>query len=149
MIDDAERVHDIEREQRNMRSLEHVAAGVEDEIRRRTGPRSIVGFLPQTREQLVVELHARDVGDVAGDLAEAFHAPAAALRRLILAACHGEARHPEQEARIDPVIAGLMHSPPERSVRSAQLRDAAAAPSPGGTANSALPRGAHSRRRDL
>ena len=36
MVGDAERVHDVEGQQRDMRRLEHVAAGVEHEIRRVT-----------------------------------------------------------------------------------------------------------------
>jgi hypothetical protein len=34
VIADAERIHDVEGEQRDMRGLEHVAAGVEHEVRR-------------------------------------------------------------------------------------------------------------------
>jgi hypothetical protein len=33
LIGDAERIHDIERQQRDMRRLEHIAAGIEHEIR--------------------------------------------------------------------------------------------------------------------
>ena len=33
LVGDAERVHDVERQERDVRRLEHVAAGIEDEIR--------------------------------------------------------------------------------------------------------------------
>ena len=107
LIGDAERIHDVERKQRNVRSLQHVAAGVEHEIRRRLGLGVAAGLLAQPREQFVVELHLRNVGDVARDLAEAVDALTAPLRRLILVSRHRHPRHAEHEARIDAVVAGL------------------------------------------
>ena len=49
-IGNTERVHDVEREQRDVRGLEHVAAGVEHEIRRRVG--LCAAFLAQSRQEL-------------------------------------------------------------------------------------------------
>jgi len=105
LVGDAERVHDIEGKQRDVRGLEHVAAGVEHEIRRRVG--LFVAFLAQSRQHLVAELHLRDVGDLARDLAESLDAVAALVARLVLAPRHRHPRHAEQETRIDPVVAGL------------------------------------------
>ena len=107
LIGDAERIHDVERKQRNVRGLEHVAAGVEHEIGRRLGLGVAAGLLAQPREQFVVELHLRNVGDVARDLAKAVDALTAPLRRLILVSRHRHPRHAEHEARIDAVVAGL------------------------------------------
>ena len=107
LIGDAERIHDVERKQRNVRSLQHVAAGVEHEVGRRLGLGVAAGLLAQPREQFVVELHLRNVGDVARDLAEAVDALTPPLRRLILVSRHRHPRHAEHEARIDAVVAGL------------------------------------------
>jgi hypothetical protein len=40
-------IHDVEREQGNVRSLEHVAAGVEHDVRRFRGGALCVGVLPE------------------------------------------------------------------------------------------------------
>src|SRR5947209_18807957 len=76
LIGDAERVHDIEGKKRDVRRLEHDATGVEDEIRRRVGLRG--AFLTQSRQELIAELHLRDMDELARDLAEALE-PATAL----------------------------------------------------------------------
>src|SRR5947209_4039243 len=47
------------------------------------------------------------MGDLARDLAEAFHALATLLARLVPAPRHRHPRHAEQKARIDAVVAGL------------------------------------------
>ncbi len=107
LVGDAERVHDVEGEQRDVRRLEDVAAGIEHEIRRNVGLVPVVGFLPKSRQRLVVELDARDVGDVARHLAEALHAEAALLHGRVPVARHGDPRHPQKEPRIDAVVAGL------------------------------------------
>ena len=97
----------FELEQRDVRRLQHVAAGIKDEIRRRLGVGTVVRFLAEPRQQRRVELHARDVGNVARDLAETFNPGPALLRRFILLPRHGDPRHAEKKARIDPVVAGL------------------------------------------
>src|SRR5712692_10089974 len=117
LVGDAERVHDVERGERDVRGLEHVAAGVEHEIRRLpslTLPRlrgaregGAGRRLAEPGQQLVLELHLRDMGDLARDLAVALDALPALLGRLVLVSRHRDPRHPEQEARIDAVIAGL------------------------------------------
>ena len=107
VVGDAERIHDVEREQRNVRGLEHVAAGVEDEVRNRIRRAVAAGLLAQPREHLVAELHLGNVRDLARDLAKSFD-PVAALRgRLVIVPRHHHPRHVEHEARIDAVVAGL------------------------------------------
>ena len=59
LIADAERIHDIERKKRDVRRLEHVAAGVEDEIGAGASGRGARCVLPEPRQQRVVELNAR------------------------------------------------------------------------------------------
>ena len=104
LIGDAERVHDIEGKKRDVRRLEHVATGVEDEIRRRVGLRG--AFLTQSRQDLIAELHLRDMGDLARDLAEALDPVTALFGGLVPASRHRDPRHAEQKTRIDAVIAG-------------------------------------------
>src|SRR5262249_9775510 len=53
------------------------------------------------------ELHLRDMGDLARDLAESLDPVAALVARLILAPRHRHPRHAEQKTRIDAVVAGL------------------------------------------
>src|SRR6185295_20177807 len=65
------------------------------------------GLLAEPGEQFVVELHLRNVGDVARDLAKAVDALTPPLRRLILVPRHRDPRHAEHEAWIDAVVAGL------------------------------------------
>ena len=88
LVADAERIHDVEREQRDVRRLEHVAAGVEDEIRRRVrgGP---LCALPEPRQQLVVELQPRNLLHVASPLCGSLRrrSCAAPRRRLGRAPC--------------------------------------------------------------
>jgi hypothetical protein len=130
-IGGADDIHDIERQQRDVRRLEHVAAGVEHEIRPRFFPGGVlraVGLLPQPRQQLIVELHARDMGHVARDLAETVDPHFALLPRFVCRARHGGPRQRQHKAGIDAVIAGLMHSP-ERRQALAHVR-AASLPSP-------------------
>src|SRR5262249_37397249 len=47
------------------------------------------------------------MGDLARDLAEAFHAVAALPARLVPTARHRHSCHAEQKARIDAIVAGL------------------------------------------
>ena len=105
LIGDADRIHDVERQQRDVRRLEHVAAGVEHEIGFLAG-RGLIGALAQPRQQRVVELHLRNMLHLDRDLAEGFDA-VAALRHGLLGVRHLDARHIEQEARIDAVVASL------------------------------------------
>src|SRR5580700_5322164 len=116
-IADAERVHDVERHERDVRRLEHIAAGVEHEVRWRVGPlpslprkRGRIRWglaLPQALQERVVELQPRDLIDVARDLAKAFDTAAALRDHVVLGSRHGDTRHAEQKARIDAVVAGL------------------------------------------
>ena len=61
LIGDAERIHDVERQQRDVRRLEHVAAGVEHEVGFLAGHAACLGALPQPGQQRVVELHLRQM----------------------------------------------------------------------------------------
>ena len=115
LVGDAERVHDVECQQGNMRRLEHVAARVEDEVGRLRGLAVVVCLLTEPRQHRLVELQARDMGDVTRDLAEALDPLTALLRPLLLLAGHGQARHAQQEARIDAVVAGLDAFPAEQA----------------------------------
>jgi hypothetical protein len=58
-------------------------------------------------EQIIAELHLRDMGDFARDLAESLDPVAALLARLVLASRHRHPCHAEQETRVDAVVAGL------------------------------------------
>ena len=107
LIGDSERIHDVERKERNVRGLEHVAAGVEHEIGRCLGLGVAAWLLAQAREQFVPELHLRNMGHLARDLAEAVDPLTTSLRRFIPMSRHRDPRHAEHEARIDPVVAGL------------------------------------------
>src|SRR6516162_10378648 len=106
----AERIHNVEREQRDMRCLEHVAAGVENEIRRL---RSVVlralgalAPLPQPLQRRVIELDARQLHDFARHFAETVDA-VLALDPWIRLARHFHPGYVQQKARIDSIIAGL------------------------------------------
>ncbi len=106
----AERVHDVEREQRDVRRLQHVAAGVEHEVRplrrrARAEARASVGHLSEPLEQRIVELHLGEIVHVAIDQAERLDAALAQLGRRRLRLGHGGARDREQEARVDAVVA--------------------------------------------
>ena len=137
-IGDAERIHDVEREQRDVRRLEHVAAGVEHEIRRalarRCGARRPGRAAPAASSSSC----RRDSALTSRATLRKSSTP---LRRCVarssLALRHGDARHAQQEARIDAVVAGLdaiarrarRHSPicaPPRCPRRPQDIDDAA-----------------------
>ena len=107
----AERVHDVEREQRDVRRLQHIAAGVEHEVRplrsrARAETWASVGHLSEPLEQRIVELHLGEIAHVAIDQAERLDAALAQLGRGRLRFGHGGARDREQEARVDAVVAG-------------------------------------------
>ena len=107
-ISDAERIHDVEREQRDVRGLEHVAAGVEHEIRR-LGIALVARLraLAEPRQQVVGQLQLRQRGDVAPKIAERVDAAPPPLRQLAGRLRHADARHRQQETRIDAIVARL------------------------------------------
>jgi hypothetical protein len=107
LIGDPNRVHDIEGEQRDVRRLEHVAAGVEHEIRQRVRGGHRDGFLPEPLQEHIVELQAGYVVHVARDLAEILHPVPAPVALRVIVPRHGDARHVQEEARIDAVVARL------------------------------------------
>ena len=110
-IGDAERVHDIERGERDVRRLENVAAGVKNEIRplarfdSRTGFKPLVHFLAEARQFIGRQLHARKHVGAVRHQPEIFHARLAALARLTRVPRHLDARHRQQKARVDAVVA--------------------------------------------
>ena len=79
-----------------MSSASKAICGVlsEDEVGRLRGLAVVVCLLTEPRQHRLVELQARDMGDVTRDLAEALDPMTALLRRLLLPAGHGQARHP-------------------------------------------------------
>ena len=106
LIADAERIHDVEGEQRDMRRLEHVAAGVEHEIRRlaRCGGRG--RFLAEPRQHLIVDLKLRQHRYVASEVAVFLQALAPPCRQIVTGFGSRDARHGEQKAWIDAFVAG-------------------------------------------
>ena len=81
-VGDAERVHDVERQQRDVRRLQDVAAGIEDEVGRLAAlVRERRRPLPEPRQHGFVELQARQHLDVLAQPAEALDAAAPALRQ--------------------------------------------------------------------
>jgi hypothetical protein len=91
-----------------MRRLEHIAAGVEHDVRQLfiVRGRPAARPLAEPLQRVVAELQMRQDADVLAHAAEALHAELAALARLG-ALRHGEPSHREQEARVDAVVAGL------------------------------------------
>ena len=106
-IGDAERVHDVERKQRDVRRLQHIAAGVEHEIRHFAGDGHRGGALAEPLECGMIELQPRQRGDVAAGLAISGHAVAAPRGEIGFLPPHRAARHRQQEARVDAVLASL------------------------------------------
>jgi hypothetical protein len=106
LIGDAERIHDVEGEECDVRRLEHVAAGVKNEIRRLFCATRLLGALPQALQQCVIELDARQMRDLARNFAETIDAIFALYCR-VGPARHLDPRHVQQEARINAVVAGL------------------------------------------
>src|SRR5207302_6266409 len=89
-----------------------VAAGVEDEIRllRVFGVAETwagVGALAEPFQHVAGELHAREHAHVLAELAEVDDTLTPARRRLLALARHGDARHRQQEARVDALVARL------------------------------------------
>src|SRR6266849_9250911 len=111
-IGDAERIHHVERKQRDVRRLEDVATGIKHEIRllRTFGAAETtagIGALAEPLQHLAGELHAREHRHVLAQLAEIPDALPPARGHLVAALCHRDARHGEQEAWIDGLVAGL------------------------------------------
>ena len=91
LVAHVERVQDIEREQRDVRGLQHVAAGIEHDLRRLGSffVRLAARVLAEPRQLRVGELHARELHHVARDQAETVDTELALLIRLVLRARHG------------------------------------------------------------
>ena len=94
--------------QRDVRRLEHVAAGIEDEIGRSALRRAgVCAPWPSRSSKRVIELQTRNMLHVVRHFAEAFDAVLALRHGVGFGVHHGDARHVQQEPRIDAVIAGL------------------------------------------
>ena len=134
IVGNAERVHDVERQKRDVRRLEHVAAGVEHEVRalawlgRRAAVQPLADALAEPRDIGVVELHARQHVGAVGDQAEILDALLAPLARLVLLSRHGHARHCQRKRGLTPSGHASMQSPV--SAQPLAQAFAAAGPSP-------------------
>src|SRR5215831_162571 len=110
-ICDAECIHNVERRERHMRSLEDVAAGIEYKVRSfarlcgRAILQTLVDILAKAREVCLIELHARKNVHPIGNQAKILNALSAAIPRLECLPGNGDARHRQQEARVDAIIA--------------------------------------------
>ena len=104
----AEHIHDVEAQQRDVRRLEHVAAGVEHHVRQfgaRAAPSTAAGRAGSAPPRKVAGATARRRPRRAcGTALTPFLRRSAGSLRV---PHHGEPRHGQQEARIDAVVAGL------------------------------------------
>jgi hypothetical protein len=107
LVTDAERIHDIEGKQGNVRGLEHIAAGVKHEVRRLDGRGNRRRFLTQSFEHFRIELQARKHCHSATTVAVPLHALPASFGKLIVRLRDAKPRHGKQETRIDAVVAGF------------------------------------------
>src|SRR5262245_54724859 len=125
-VGNAERIHDIEGEQRNVRCLENIASGVEHKVRSlaRLGHRC--GFLAEPLQHLAIELQTGKHRDIPTEIAEFFHALAAHVTQLVLSLCHRDPCHSKQKAWIDTVIARLNALAAEHAGRGPFARGLAA-----------------------
>ena len=108
LIVGADHVHDVEAEQRDVRRLQHVAAGVEHHVRQFGARRFLRRLLAEADQRLFGQLqprqHARRPRRSCGTTVTP------CLRRsagVLVVPHHREPRHRQQEARIDAVVAGL------------------------------------------
>ena len=107
LVADAERIHDIEGKQGNVRGLEHIAAGVKHEVRRLDGRGNRRRFLAKSFEHFRIELQARKHRRSATSVAVPLYALSASFGKLIVRLRDAKPRHGEQETRIDAVVACL------------------------------------------
>jgi hypothetical protein len=105
LIADAERIHDVEGEQRDVRCLEHVAAGVEHEIRRLARGAHRSRLLAEPRQHFVVELKLREDRNFAAEIAVFFQRLLPPRRQVAVSLGHRNAGHPQQKARVDAFVA--------------------------------------------
>ena len=104
----AERIHDVQTQQRNVRRLEHVAPGVEDHVGQfaAVGGRPPVGLCP--RRSSASSLSCRcDSTPTSSLILRKFCTPAWRRSSRLGPPGHGKPRHREQKARVDAVVAGL------------------------------------------
>ena len=107
LIVGADRVHDVEAEQRDVRRLQHVAAGVEHHVGQFGARRFLRGFWP-SRISDSSDSCSRDSTLMSSPILRNTVTPC--LRRsvgVLVVPHHGEPRHGQEEARIDAVVAGL------------------------------------------
>ena len=110
-IGHAESIHDVERRQRHMRGLEHIAAGVEHKVRAlarfrgRAVFEALVHVLAKTCKIVLAQLHACENVHAIGNQPEVFDTLLAPIAQLGGMLGKGDARHRQQEARIDGFVA--------------------------------------------
>src|SRR5262245_5526822 len=90
-----------------MRRPQHIAAGVEYDIRQRDTRRFLCRPLPEPDQRLLGKLKLRQDADLLAQLPERFDAALAPRGRLARLARERKPRHHEKEARIDAIVAGL------------------------------------------
>ena len=107
LIVGADHVHDVEAEQRDVRRLQHVAAGVEHDVRQ-FGARRLLRRPLAEPDQRLLDSCSRDSTLTSWPILRNTLTPCLAplVRRLVVSH-HRKPRHRQQEARIDAVVAGL------------------------------------------
>ncbi len=107
LIVGADRIHDVEAEQRDVRRLEDVTAGVEHDIRQVLACGLLRRLLAEPDQIAFRELQPRQHGHILANLAELGDAGLAPFGHVLRCPQHGEPRHRQQEARVDAVVACL------------------------------------------
>src|SRR4029079_978693 len=109
-IGHAESIHNVERRQRHMRRLEHIAAGIKYKIRTLAGFRgraileTLVYILAKTRKIMLAQLHARENIHAIRNQPEILNALLAPVAQFEGILRKGNACHRQQEARIDGFV---------------------------------------------
>src|SRR5262245_28113023 len=104
-VRDAERIHDIEGEKRDVRRLEDIAAGIEHEVRSFFWLGYRRRFLAEPLQYLAIELQTRKHGHIPAQTAEFLYALATQVGQLAPCFRHCDACHGKQKARIDSIVA--------------------------------------------
>jgi hypothetical protein len=117
-VANAERVHDIEGEQSDVRRLEHITAGVEHEVRDFSRLRHRCRLLAEPLQHVAIELQTREYSHVPAEITEFPNTLTAPVGELILGLRHRDTRHREQEARVNSVVASLYALTTEHARRS-------------------------------
>ena len=103
----ADRIHDVEAQQRDVRRLEHVAAGVEHHVGQFGAVGGSLDGLCPSRISASSASCSRDSTPTSSPILRKWLTPALRRSRRSFCFAHREPRHRQQEARIDAVVAGL------------------------------------------